>query len=277
MDTLLAAVDDTEATQVVAEYTGELAALSRGKVLGAYVVDTRLVPEAAARKVGALAAEAEGDSAEQAIVALLEQHGTRGLRDVQKVCARKGVFCEGRLEHGAPARVLASLAPLYDMAVLSNGLADKESKRSRLSGTAADFIRLSTRPFLLVRRNYREVREVLVGYDGSAEATRALDCIIPLARAGQWRVTVAVAGDPRNGAMDTAAQAARFKGLDDVLGRIEVRAGEPADVLLGMARELPADLVVVGSRGMNRLARMFLGSTSDALLREAATPVMVFR
>ena len=55
----------------------------------------------------------------------------------------------------------------------------------------------------------------------------------------------------------------------------ELRAGDPADELLGIARELDAELLVVGSRGLRELGSVLLGSVSSALMRDAPCPVVV--
>jgi len=50
-----------------------------------------------------------------------------------------------------------------------------------------------------------------------------------------------------------------------------------ADVLLEVAEELSAAMIVVGTHGRAGLSRLFLGSTADALLRRAERPVLVLR
>jgi nucleotide-binding universal stress UspA family protein len=62
--------------------------------------------------------------------------------------------------------------------------------------------------------------------------------------------------------------------------RIEIciRLGSPADEILKVAREVHADLVIVGSRGSalrERVRRFFMGSKSRQVLRGATCPVMI--
>jgi len=52
-------------------------------------------------------------------------------------------------------------------------------------------------------------------------------------------------------------------------------AGDPAEKILELARDQPADLVVVGSRGNGTMAEALLGSVSGALVRRADRPVLV--
>lgn len=62
--------------------------------------------------------------------------------------------------------------------------------------------------------------------------------------------------------------------------RIEIciRQGSPADEIIKVAREIRADLVIVGSRGnaaRERMRRFFLGSKSRRVLHGVTCPVMI--
>jgi nucleotide-binding universal stress UspA family protein len=57
--------------------------------------------------------------------------------------------------------------------------------------------------------------------------------------------------------------------------RVEVRDGDPVDVLLAAVEDEHADLLVVGSRGIGDRPELALGSTSLRVLRSARVPVLV--
>jgi nucleotide-binding universal stress UspA family protein len=57
----------------------------------------------------------------------------------------------------------------------------------------------------------------------------------------------------------------------------EVLEGKPEDVLLAEAERWPADLIVVGSHGRRPVARLFLGSVSEAVARHAPCSVEIVR
>jgi nucleotide-binding universal stress UspA family protein len=50
--------------------------------------------------------------------------------------------------------------------------------------------------------------------------------------------------------------------------------GNPADEILTLAREHHAGLIVMGTHGRRGLARMFVGSTTEAVLRASTIPVL---
>lgn len=53
--------------------------------------------------------------------------------------------------------------------------------------------------------------------------------------------------------------------------------GPVTEVILETARYIDADLIAVGSRGLSPLARFFLGSVAQEVVRHAACPVLVAR
>jgi nucleotide-binding universal stress UspA family protein len=56
-----------------------------------------------------------------------------------------------------------------------------------------------------------------------------------------------------------------------------VAVGTPAREILRLAEEIGADLVVMGTCATSPIARLFFGSTSRDVIREASCPVLVVR
>ena len=84
-------------------------------------------------------------------------------------------------------------------------------------------------------------------------------------------------------------QVAALRLLQDQLGRwnppgndavpVEtiVRQGVPVDVVVAVAGELRADLLVVGTHARTGVSHFLLGSVAERLVREAPCPVLVAR
>lgn len=62
-----------------------------------------------------------------------------------------------------------------------------------------------------------------------------------------------------------------------VRGRAEVRVGDPASEIVTGAREADADLIAMTTHGRSGLGRLLFGSVAEAVLREAAVPVLLMR
>jgi nucleotide-binding universal stress UspA family protein len=71
--------------------------------------------------------------------------------------------------------------------------------------------------------------------------------------------------------LETLAQ--RFAA--DLRCSFEARPGVALQVILEEAERFEAELLVIAASGRSRVARFFLGSTADRVIRQAACPVMV--
>ena len=119
---------------------------------------------------------------------------------------------------------------------------------------------------------------LVVGYDGSESAKRALGRAAALVGYGAQLAVVHVAAGPgeleRSRALLDEATAAleRLRVFPQAIQRI----GDPADELIGLAGERSADLLVVGN-GKSALERLLLGSVSTKLVHHAPCDVLVVR
>jgi nucleotide-binding universal stress UspA family protein len=133
-----------------------------------------------------------------------------------------------------------------------------------------------------------EALTIVVGFDGSDAARRGLARVRGLeARAGRV-IVVAVAPDLSSAGVSAPLDEGIFdsRRVSDeagaVLGapedpRVEIRttAGDPAAVLVEVVREVSADLLVVGRRGGDFVARTLLGSTAQRVVQQAPCDVLV--
>jgi nucleotide-binding universal stress UspA family protein len=70
------------------------------------------------------------------------------------------------------------------------------------------------------------------------------------------------------------------RGCLDVAGcpyTLHIHVGLPAEVIVKVAHELGAELVVMGTRGRGGLASLVLGSVANQVLQQAECPVLLVR
>jgi nucleotide-binding universal stress UspA family protein len=132
--------------------------------------------------------------------------------------------------------------------------------------------------------------KLIVGYDGSDSARRALERVARLAQP-RTQVVVIAAVEPYPGsgvtipANENRAEVRRRRDDLDaaqallasygVHASTELLRGDPADALIAAAKD--ADLAVVGSRKLTRFQSFALGSVSAKVVQSAPCDVLVVR
>ncbi|HEY7380650.1 MAG TPA: universal stress protein [Gaiella sp.] len=109
-------------------------------------------------------------------------------------------------------------------------------------------------------------KRIVVGYDGSDAAQRALNAAADLVGYGSTLTVVAVDGD---GLVDDARERLLRR---HVTARYLHPVGDPAESLIEAARKLEADLLVVGRRGPDESDP---GAVSSAVASLATCDVLV--
>ena len=143
-----------------------------------------------------------------------------------------------------------------------------------------------------------EYRVIVVGTDGSDTSLRAVDKAAALAVESNAKLVVASAyqadhrpsgapdpDQPRNEEYRRTGNAPIYDLLRDASSRakkagvrdVEERAveGAPADALVELADDLGADLLVVGSVGLNSMVGRLVGSVPRLVRRRAKTEVLI--
>lgn len=137
---------------------------------------------------------------------------------------------------------------------------------------------------------------IVIAYDGSSHAKRALDIAIDLASkysskldivevvdstvfsgAGVAPIPADVIESVYSKAKSDIEEAKKVASQKGVNAEGVVLEGDPANAILDYVSKNNADLIITGSRGLSTFKRMLLGSVSTRLVQEAKIPVIVVK
>lgn len=117
---------------------------------------------------------------------------------------------------------------------------------------------------------------VLVAWDGSAEAARALKGALPiLARAAEIDVVIVDRDPAVHEAEITVPEYLSRHGCKARARRVSSVDRPVGEVLLREAQQLGADMIVMGLYGHSRLREAILGGASRQLLQQARVPLLM--
>jgi nucleotide-binding universal stress UspA family protein len=242
---------------------------------------------------------------------VLEQRALQRIQ--QKLVAVAKQRLSSSLKHetlarqGAVGREIVSTARKLKADLVVVGTRGRTGLQRVLLGSTAEYVlRHSPCPVLTVRhlppkKNDRSgagaarFRYILAPVDLLAPALRALRCAVNLASHLPARLTLLHVVSPvttparrplevsrRNLKLQQAAQAGLEKLARQEAGAllpvpVLVSSGVPEDEILQAAKHSAADLMVLGTKGRRGLKRLLLGSTAEAVVRQASCPVLVVR
>lgn len=177
--------------------------------------------------------------------------------------------------------IIALHARHADLVVLGQSTPDNE--RPAGNDMPEEVIFYSGRPVLVVPYvgiNHDTFgRRVMVGWDGSREAARALNDALPLIDNAEKAFVITVnpkPGNSRHGELpgaDIALHLARH-GINVEVMHETVADIDPDQVILSRASDLDIDMLVLGAYGTPRLQERVFGGVTRTILQEMTVPVL---
>lgn len=137
-------------------------------------------------------------------------------------------------------------------------------------------------------------RKILLAADGSSHSLRAAEKAIEIAKCCQSSSIVVLyivdgktskedvlhnwnSFDTENKRKKKMAFIEKRAEKDNVHYEIKIIRGEPGPSIVTYAHENDVDLIVIGSRGLNTMQEMVLGSVSHKVAKRAKCPVLIVK
>lgn len=195
-------------------------------------------------------------------------------------CASRGIPSSTEVRTGIPGEVISRTGTGHDMVVVSRtGYNRVANTRETVDALVAPVIRNSVRPVLVAGSEFRngaEVRNILVAYDGSTHAARALWVAAELAaRPGVHCDLITVAHSEETG-WDILAPAEEFLLHHGVEPEKKVFVGsKPSTVICDLVASGEVDIVIMGAYGHSPIREVLFGSTTERILAHCAANVIL--
>jgi len=192
-------------------------------------------------------------------------------------CAEAQVACKLLEEVGVPWQEILREAQRYDLVMLSQA---GEFEGEVASRSLYEILRACPRPLVVVPKAAVPTEGgVLIAYDGSIQAARALHMFVAsgLAALGPVRV-LAVSAESKLAAAKIADRAAQYLDSHGIACTVCPRhtPETPSDVICEQASAEPTQLLVMGACGRSRLAEFFIGSVTTSLVERCPVPLFLY-
>jgi nucleotide-binding universal stress UspA family protein len=272
---ILVAQDGSPPAQAAASVAIQIAQSRNLVIRGLYIVDEALVLDTYAdyqTELGDIGKPVSRDD----LVARFMERGETALQSLAARCQAAGVPVTTEIEFGGVLELLLQEAAQVELLALGRRGHRHAVDPHRLGGHFRAIAHRIQRPLLVGGDQQRPIQRLLLAYDGSETAQRALGWASLLQQALSARVIVlavqASGETPGQWALELETQVAQSN-----LGHYEflTRMGQPGAEIVAVAAENQVDMIVMGRYHHIPLLEWLAGSTVDKVLRNTGLPVLV--
>lgn len=184
---------------------------------------------------------------------------------------------EGRItfSDGPIAEKICDRAQVNDLVVLKLSHPPSSRILQRLRSGMRLILRQSSRPILLVQNRISPLNRMLLAYDGSPKGKEALFIASYLLKKYHKQLTVLVVDDNEKQGKALLAEAEAYLGAANVQGVFHQAAQRTSEIILQIAREESAEVILIGGYGFSPLLEVLFGSTVDGVLRGTNIPILI--
>lgn len=214
---------------------------------------------------------------DEAVLARARRQVEQFLEQFTLRCTEAQVASKLLEDVGMPYEQILKEAQRYDLILLGQRTYFHFATREGPCETLTRILKSTPRPVVTVPEKLAGGTSVVVAYDGSLQAARALQAfeVSGLARSGE--VHVVTVGDNQVEAARHADRALEFLAFHDINAQKHVLVSSPVDeALLNQARHLDAQLLVMGAYGQPALREFFLGSVTRSALKNSTIPLFLY-
>lgn len=196
------------------------------------------------------------------------------LKEMREYAQEQGVEeCETLQRHGSLQESLSDLSEDIKIAIL--GLRGKD--QNSIGEHVESLLRSVSTPFLLVNSKFKPIESILMAYDGSEFANKAIEIatkspIFPNIK----RYVVNVSNDSAE-SRRVLSQAKNLFGESDYELEIESLSGDSVTALLEYQEKHGIDIIAMGAYSGGKLKSFIFGSFTTKMFLNAKKPLLLFR
>lgn len=278
---ILVALDPDVDTQVATKYGIRLAKEFDASLTGLAVVDHEQI--AAGVGGGGIGTIYYAEQLRDYLTENTRQEAGRLLAAFEKTVSRSGVKHSQVMAEGVPYERIIEDMKYHDILIVGRDSHFFYGHPEKKTDTLAKVVKKGNAPTLVVTESYRDVKKVLVAFDGSAAVARTLQWFVHLLPYGKnlamELVIVDTEGskksrDQANLVLRLVEEYLKAHGFE-FINKTILTGKNPGEELINSGFETSADLFILGAHSMSAIKRLTFGSTTHHLVTNSKVPMFM--
>jgi nucleotide-binding universal stress UspA family protein len=272
---ILVLLGETSSSVCARRYALRLAAIKGASLVGLAGVDRSFIEETIIGGIGTASLQA---GIERELVKDAEEARHRLHDAFETECNASGIDLECLTFDSDPIETLCLASETCDLVVTGHDTGFRGTLREQLSETLSKLLRLTPRPVVVCPDQLLADEEVLIAYDGSVPAARAVQTFALLGIAASARILVtSVESSPEAAAHKIDGTVSYLRMHDyDVEAYPVASTSDPAVVLSKIVGDRHSGTLVMGAYGHRGLRELFFGSTTSTLVEAPPCPIFLY-
>lgn len=271
---ILVVLDGSEIARTTKAYALQLAQTMQAQVTGVGIIDTPWITAAQAEPLGGAAYKIHRD---KNVIKKTRERVQGLLQGFVSHCAEAGVPCHVQEMEGFPALEIETLAQEHDLIVIGKTTDFHFDLDDDSDLTVKHITHDNPRPLLIVTEKAAAGDTVLIAYDGSLQAARALHMYLLLGIGQGKKHHILSVNRHQEEAEQIARRAVvicQAHGVEtDAEGVGTTRA--PEKLILEKSQAYNASLIVMGAFGEQSLKEIFFGSCTEHVMKKSKVPLFI--
>jgi nucleotide-binding universal stress UspA family protein len=245
-------------------------------LVGMSILDRPTITRPQALPLGAGAFKRDRD---EALLAEADRKTREILDNFTSVCAEAGIAYDVLRAEGLPYEEIELASLSHDLILIGRDTNFHFQTSDDCCETAKRVLRDHPRPVLVVEDEVPHGDGLIIAYDGSRAAARALHILVLMGlNLGHLNVHVVSIDQHAEHAEANCRKAAELLNRHHIHAQLHPVAStaNPAQMLIEKATELNAQVIVMGAFGHRGLPAAFFGSTTRRMLEQSPFPLFLY-
>ncbi|MBW7899203.1 Universal stress protein family protein [Candidatus Brocadiaceae bacterium B188] len=278
---ILVPTDGSDNSLTAADYAVTIARLFKASIRGLFVKDVKILTGPLIHDIGtSIGGMVPYGTFNQTIREMLESQADAALTLVEGKCNQAEVSFSQEIREGVVSHEIVKSADDCDL--ISMGKMGIHAEwRDVFLGTNVEFVvRQTHKPVLITPAEYKPFTRMLIAYDGSIFADKALKSGAEIAAVMKLPITVVYVADKKDAVLEPLSKAKTF--LESYHLAVDTVAKEGTDhakAILELCNDEDEkfDILVMGAYGHSKIQEMILGSTTVRVMRYTHCPILLCR
>ena len=270
---ILLGLDGSPYAQAAIEYACQLALAHDAVITGVAIIDLPGIKSASGPvPIGASHYDVQ---LEEQQLEETEEKAKAILENFARICEERQVKTVLHADTGRPFSEIIEESKFHDFIIMGKRTFF-EYTANETYGTLEQVLKNGLAPVLAVPDSTRKIEKVLVAYDNSAPASKAVHMFLLLGIWNACDITLLTVNNNAEAGQKLLANLRDFFGSYGIEPNLVTQSGHPDEVVKSYIAENDIDMLVMGAYGRKSVREFFVGSVTQHLIQETTIPLFLY-